>query len=154
MSDCIDCQSFKERIKELERQLADAQRLAHDKEQGYYRVVGEANGLRAEVERLKRELHHHREGDEQDGLHIITDKQIDAAHGWHMAALNGGEAYSHDYTRWILEEIGVIECPECLGAGDGEIEVFYPPDYMQEIEDHECHSCHGHGWTRGEHGDE
>jgi len=158
-------------IERLRDELGKAQRNADDKEQGYERVVREANDLRAELDDATKWNHSVRvckdhTADIVDGECVICelaekDKRIEELELEIRSILNDEvllipiaqidmlwkrrSFYRVAALRAIddcLDAINVGECEECGGSG---VVREHERGYEDGVED-TCPTCHGHGW--------
>jgi len=122
MSDCIKCGLV----------------FGQDAEMCAECAADEIDRLRAEVDGLKDDLRKEwligYEEAHGEGYIPVSVEQIDKA--WAMATGNQPEGI------WVMEELGIVECPKCGGRGDNGNHHYW------------CQNCHGHGWIREERRDE
>jgi len=122
----------------LDRQVVQPQRELREAKKEIERLRARIEELEAKVsEQVRLRAHELRTFHPEDHVNIPKDR-IDKAVEWHRLCLGGGAAYPWEYTGWMLEELGIVECGECGGRARGWIN----DDDM----DQSCPSCNGHGW--------
>jgi hypothetical protein len=117
------------------------------------------NRLRAEVERLKRHI------TEIEQLHREYLEEVEAARGVWITDEQIDKAWANRYGRCETrpggyygsvitldaEDFGIVECPECEDSmKPGWV---FKMDIGSGGDFEDCPRCHGHGWTREEHGE-
>jgi hypothetical protein len=97
-----------------------------------------------DIEQLYREL-----GEEVEAARpgvVITDEQIDKAIANAVLVLEDEGLIKERRVPYLsIEDLGIVECPECGGSGEVEVKHFGM---------FRCDDCNGHGWIREERGDE